>query len=91
MKKQLLLILMCFYASITFSQEIKFGKITKQELQEKTHPLDSTADAAYLYKYRKTAFNYTESQGFTVVTEIHERIKIYTKAGFEKATQSIKY
>ncbi len=91
MKNQLLLLLLCFYATTIFSQDFKFGKVSVQELQEKVHPLDSTADASYLYKYRKTAFNYTESQGFTVVTEIHERIKIYTKAGFEKATQSIKY
>ncbi|MFN0728054.1 DUF3857 domain-containing protein [Polaribacter gochangensis] len=91
MKNQLLILLLCFYATTIFSQDFKFGKVSVQELQEKVHPLDSTADASYLYKYRKTAFNYTESQGFTVVTEIHERIKIYTKAGFEKATQSIKY
>lgn len=73
------------------AQEIKFGKVSKAELEEKFHPLDSTADASYLLKKRKTYFDYSASDGFTVVTKYHERIKIYTKEGFKYATKQIRY
>lgn len=73
------------------AQNYKFGKVSQQELEEEFHPKDSTADAAYLYKYRRSFFNYTPNQGFQLVTEIHQRIKIYTKEGFDYATTSIRY
>ena len=90
MKKNIivLFVLIAQIATIT-AQNYKFGKVSKEEVEEKFYPLDSTADAAYLYKYRRTYFDYSKNKGFMLVTEIHERIKIYTKEGFDKATQSI--
>ncbi|AZJ34865.1 DUF3857 and transglutaminase domain-containing protein [Tenacibaculum singaporense] len=73
------------------AQEINFGKVSKEELQEKFHPLDSTADAAYLLKERRTYFEYDSNKGFQVVTDYHERIKIYTKEGFNYASKKIKF
>ncbi|MEE9408050.1 MAG: DUF3857 domain-containing protein [Polaribacter sp.] len=91
MKKIVIVLLLISQISL-FAQDYKFGKVSKEELEEKMHPLDSTADAAYLYRYRRTYYNYNASTGwFDVVTEIHNRIKIYTKEGFNKATQSIVY
>ena len=71
------------------AQEIKFGKISKAELQEKVYPLDSTAPAAVLYKKRRTHYKYSATKGFKVITEVHERIKIYDKEGLEWAKKSI--
>lgn len=91
MKKVILALL--FISQFTGSaQNYGFGKVSKEELQEKFHPLDSTAGAAYLYRSRRTfyVFNQFESR-FDLMTEIHERIKIYTKEGFEMATKSIPY
>lgn len=76
----LLLILSLTYFSLT-AQEIKFGKISKTELQEKVYPLDSIANAAVLYKKRRSNFEYTAEDGFSLVTKVHERIKIYNKDG----------
>lgn len=90
MKKILLLFALTF-SLITFSQEIKFGKVTKGELEEKLNPQDSTADATYLLKNRKTYFKYDSNDGFIVITEYHERIKIYTKEGLDYATKKIVY
>ncbi|WP_339882445.1 transglutaminase domain-containing protein [Polaribacter vadi] len=92
MKKKIivLFILIAQIATVT-AQNYKFGKVSKEELEEKFHPLDSTADASYLYKYRRSYFNYSDTQGFQLITEIHQRIKIYTKEGFEYATKSITY
>jgi hypothetical protein len=90
MKKTIILLLLLSQLSF-FAQNYKFGKVSKEELQEQFYPLDSTADAAYLFKSRTTFFDYVPNTGFQLVTEYHERIKIYTNAGFEMATKSISY
>ena len=55
-----------------FTQNFKFGKVSKEELSEKFYPLDSTADAAYLYKYRNTYYKYKQGIGYMIITEVHE-------------------
>ncbi len=85
------LVLLLFISTFSFSQKIKFGKVSKQEIEEKYYPGDSTADAAYLYKYRRSYFSYNSNQGFQLITDIHERIKIYTQEGYDYATNLIRY
>ncbi|WP_420321722.1 transglutaminase domain-containing protein [Flagellimonas sp.] len=72
----------------TKAQEIKFGKVTKEELSETEYLNDKSASAVILYKHRNT---YLVSNNGTTqsITEIHERIKIYDKEGFEYATEEI--
>lgn len=89
--KNILIIFALLFAITSKAQEMKFGKVSKQEVEEKFYPLDSTADAAYLLKKRKTSFKYDLNEGFIVVTEYHERIKIYTKEGLDYATKKINY
>lgn len=90
MKKTITLLLFIITLTIT-AQEVKFGKVSAAEINEQFHPLDSTANAAYLYKYRKTYYDYNQTEGFIVITEIHERIKIYNKEGLDYANRSISY
>ncbi len=78
-----------FFAGILQAQDFKFGKVSEEELKEKFNPADSSAVATYLYKHRRTYFNYNQGEGFEMVTEVHERIKIYNKEGFDYATQKI--
>ncbi len=85
-----LLALLLFIGNTLKAQELKFGKVSKEELQEKFNPIDSAAVATYLYKYRSTYFQYTNGNGFELITEVHERIKIYNKEGFDYATKKIK-
>ncbi|EAQ42256.3 hypothetical protein MED152_06040 [Polaribacter sp. MED152] len=73
------------------AQNYEFGKVSKDELQEEFYPLDSTADAAYLYKKRKTYFNYGNNTGFEVINEVYLRVKLYTKEGFDFATFKLPY
>jgi len=85
-KVHILMFIACFQFS--FSQEIEFGKITKEELLEESYLNDKSANAAVLYKYQNTYFS--SSLGTTeLITEIHERIKIYNKDGFDYATKHI--
>ncbi|MFI1745185.1 transglutaminase domain-containing protein [Thalassobellus sediminis] len=83
-----ILLSLCFCIS-SFAQDYKFGKVSKEELQEKFNPLDSSASATYLYKKRKTSFKYQQGEGFQLVTEIHERIKIYNQEGFDYTTHEL--
>jgi len=85
-----LFILIAQIATVT-AQNYKFGKVFKEELEEEFYPLDSTADAAYLYKYRRTYYNYNNNSGFEVITEVHIRMKLYTTEGFKDATFKIPY
>jgi len=71
------------------AQDYSYGKVSKEELLEKNNPSDESAAATYLYKYRKTYFEYLPGQGFRLYTDVHERIKIYTKEGFDYATKKI--
>lgn len=89
--KKIFTILILVLTSSNFAQDYTFGKVSKEELAEKFYPLDSTADAAYLYKYKKVSYNYSGEEGWEQVTEVVERIKIYNKEGMNEATKQIAY
>lgn len=86
-----LLLLFLFSISNNYAQDYKFGKVSKAELEETFYEPDSSASAAYLYRYRKTAIDYFPGEGFRMITEIHNRIKIYKKKGVGLATETISY
>ncbi|PVW17095.1 transglutaminase domain-containing protein [Marixanthomonas spongiae] len=78
------------YFQYGFSQDFRFGKVSKEELLEKEHPNDSTADAAVLYREMNTNFDYSQNDGFYLTTDVFERIKIYNKEGFDWANKKVK-
>lgn len=89
--KKIIYALAFIFTIIGNSQEIKFGKISKEDLQEKFYPKDSTANAAYLFKERKTYYKFNKNTGFQIINEYHFRIKIYNKEGFDNANFSLVY
>ncbi|TJY36994.1 DUF3857 domain-containing protein [Pontimicrobium aquaticum] len=84
MKKlfSLLFLVICFSVK---SQNYNYGKISKEDFST---PIDSEDDAVILYKNRKTNFDYNASDGWVVVTKIHQRIKINSKSGLGWGTHS---
>src|SRR5690606_22001841 len=88
MKNHLLIIILLFVQIIT-AQDYKFGKVSKEELQQTVDPEFPEADAAVLYRNQSIKFNYVQGKGFIQENEVYERIKIYTKEGFEYATKLI--
>ncbi|WP_100609953.1 DUF3857 domain-containing protein [Confluentibacter lentus] len=88
MKTTTLLLVLCFSIT-TLAQNYDFGKVSKEELEEKLNPLDTAANATYLYKNRRTYIKYEQSFGFQLITDIHERIKIYNQEGFDYATRQV--
>ena len=79
------------FASTTNAQEFKLGKVSIAELEQKIHPKDSAATAAILYKRGVTRFMYDKDEGFVIVTEVENRIKIYKKEGYDYANQNVFY
>ncbi len=86
--KKIYLLLSLVSIQFVFPQSPKFGKVDKAELLEKHYDRDSSANAVILYKNQETYF-VSSSIGVELVTEIHKRIKIYNKDGFDKATVSL--
>ena len=86
-----LILFLSFFNSISNAQEFKLGKVSIAELQEKEHPKDPSAVAAILFKKGEVKFEYTQSEGFVMFTEVETRIKIYKKEGYDWANQNIRY
>ncbi len=88
MMKRAYIIALVMISQLGFAQNVKFGKISKEELQEKEYVDDKAANAAILYSDRVTYYALS-TNGTQLVTEVHKRIKIYNKDGFKYATQQI--
>ncbi len=88
MKIKLFLIVFIAF-QFSYSQNFKFGKVSKEELIQKEHPLEPSAKAAVLYREKNAVFEFDQSGDFQLVVEVYERIKIYDKEGYKWATSSI--
>ena len=90
--KRRLIFLICALVVSSFtglSQGFKFGKVSKAELLEDSHPIHTEAEAAMLYREIKTSINYNKEKGFFLVTEVFERVKIYSQNGFDWGTVEV--
>ncbi len=88
-KKYALVLLLALSSSVLWSQNYKYGKVSKAELEEKFHPTDTSAHAAVLYSERKITYQYNKEEGFYILEKHFTRLKIYTPEGYDKATQEI--
>ncbi|RMA57199.1 transglutaminase domain-containing protein [Ulvibacter antarcticus] len=90
MKNKIFTLLLVFCAvQFSTSQNFKFGKVSKEELEEKVHPTEPDANAAILYREYDSRFEQSQQWGFFIVEEVFERIKIYNKEGFDWATKKV--
>ncbi|NBC58241.1 MAG: DUF3857 domain-containing protein [Bacteroidetes bacterium] len=87
-KLTLNIILILIYTGIS-AQEFEFKNVTKEELKQKYHPLDSSASAAVLWE--KGILDIKYDNGFVYNLEVTQRIKIYNEKGFDYATISLPY
>lgn len=93
MKNHKLLILVILTSVYTgFSQKkMELGKVTIEELKEKMHSIDTSAVAAVLFQVGRTYFEYSNANGFGLITEIDTKIKIYKKEGYGNASHAYSY
>lgn len=68
-----------------FSQTVKYGKVSNEEVAETAYPSDPDAPAAILYRSTNVEYVYRASSGFWLVTKVFERRKVYNKAGLDQA------
>ncbi len=89
--KKIILFAILWISNLTFSQKRELGEVTIDELKEKVCPTDSSATAAVLFNIGRTYFEYSGDDGFSIVTEIITKIKIYKKEGYEYANHSERF
>jgi hypothetical protein len=73
------------------AQKFELGKVSIEELQQKTHPIDTSAVAAVLFEKGKVDFDYAQEKGFEITTEVQVKIKIYKKGGYDWANKVVGY
>jgi transglutaminase-like putative cysteine protease len=78
----LVMIALRAFAQDPIPSRIEYGKVSKAELAMKSFPADTNAEAVSLCDYGVCSF--TDGMGLRFVH--HERIKIFTKAGFSWGT-----
>src|SRR5690606_20550935 len=91
MKNYTLLILLLWSCQLLPAQNYSFGKVSKEEVLETEHPLEKESNAAVLFRDYRVYYEGRANGGFILVTEVHERIKIYNKDGFDWANKEIFY
>jgi Transglutaminase-like superfamily/Domain of Unknown Function with PDB structure (DUF3857) len=89
--KKILLALLLLTGSLVTGQDFKLGKVSRAELEQKSHPADTSAPAAILYKKGQTYFTLNVDGYWSMVTEVEYRIKIYRKEGYKYATDKLTY
>jgi len=73
------------------SQDFRLGKVSVAELEQKTHPKDTSAVAAILYKKGVSRMEFDQNDGFYMLTDVETRVKIYKKEGYDWANQAVWY
>jgi transglutaminase-like putative cysteine protease len=68
---------------------VKFGKITKEELEMSVYDKDTSAEAVILFDYGISEIVYSPDKGFVLQFVNHTRIKILKKEGLEYANVEI--
>lgn len=91
MREKIGILILLLLACYVNAQNYKFGKISKEELQEISYYNDENIHAAVLYRNQRIFFDYVQDKGFIQKNEIHERIKIYSKEGLEYANHKMKF
>lgn len=91
-KKALLLLFIVATCNGVIAQNYRYGKVSKEELKESFYPLDSTANAALLYKKREVKIVFNEQdRTFEKKVEVQLRYKIYNEKGFKYGNHAIRF
>ncbi len=75
--------LVCIMQLLAQKPNVKFGKVSEEELQMPVYSADSSAHAAILYDYGETEFRYdvTGDKGWQVIFTRTVRVKVFDKEG----------
>lgn len=85
MKNLLALIFCCFSVLFSYSQELKLGKVTLEELQKTQSTLDPEAPAEYIFRKGSYSIQVDAEGNYILKVEVDTKIKIYSKEGYDWA------
>lgn len=83
--------LLLLATATSFAQKYELGKVTIEELKETVCPLDTSAVASILFSKGDVKFEYIQNGGFSMVTNVKTKIKIYKKEGYDWANKVVSY
>lgn len=89
MKNHYLLLFILIIGGAMNAQNYKYGKVSLEEVEASEHLTNPEADAAILFRSEEVNYQYSSSKGFELITNVHERIKIYNKDGYNWASKEI--
>lgn len=91
MYKKIVIAAFAFFLTFNtlLAQNHKFGSVSKKELEQTIYSKDSSANAVVLFKKRNDYYKYDNNTGWSIVSEVHERVKLFNKEGFEFAAKKI--
>lgn len=70
-----------FISFFSFAQKQELGKVTIDELSQKRHITDTSAVAAVIFNRGTSYFDYSQAEGFRVITDVETKIKVFKKEG----------
>ncbi|NJB85124.1 transglutaminase-like putative cysteine protease [Lewinella marina] len=82
------------FSTLIFAQDygdVKFGKLSAEDLAATPGGADSAAAAYILYDRLDLKFVYLRDKGPSTVEEFHTRMKLITPASFDRANVSLRY
>ena len=79
------ILLLFSFTTTPFAQKVKYGKVSKKELEMTVYDKDPEAEAVILYEKQYIDFVYTNDAGFKYQLKRHIRIKILKKSGLNFA------
>jgi len=91
MKKCILLLFLIIFESKNFAQKRELGNVTVEELAQKSNPKDTAAVATMLFNKGKTYFEYSQEDGFYILTDVEVKLKIYKKEGYSWANFEVPF
>lgn len=77
------------YSQTQTSPFEKFGSVRQSDLQKTDYSIDSNANAVILCSIGKTTIAGNTSGGFTLKTEVHQVVHIFTENGYDVANMEI--
>ena len=89
--KQVAFLLMLFTGIFVNAQTLKFGKVSKKDIEKTSYDNDEGVDAEVLYKMQKINYRLSpEGNTFTMVAEVHEIVKVYNTEALDVANVSVR-
>lgn len=79
-----------FFKAQAQQSVVNFGEVSREDLEMKIYPKDSSAEAVMLFDYGRYEYSFSEDVPHVIYT-IHRKIKILKKSGFGWATLKIPY